>query len=152
MPSQSTGYCYTHFPVDVMMNGFILSNWNYNDDLDLLPFILLDDSIDTIKDEYNLLTDRLRRRILKASPHARIQRQVGIIEKVERNQRLSSYTILVHHQTYLTMQITTTAAAWRRQWQLGNGGGSGGSMVAVVVAAAWWQHGGGGGSAAAAAA
>jgi hypothetical protein len=60
MPYQSVGCCYTHFPVDVMMNGFDLSNWNYNNDSDLSPFISLDDSIDTIKDEYNLMTDRLR--------------------------------------------------------------------------------------------
>ncbi len=61
MPYQSAGCGYTYFPVDVMMNGFNLSNWNYNDNSDLSPFILLDNSIDTIKDEYDLMTDRLRR-------------------------------------------------------------------------------------------
>jgi hypothetical protein len=49
------------------------------------------------------MTDRLMHQILKASPHARIQCQVGIIEKVIIIQRLLSYTILLHHQTYLTM-------------------------------------------------
>ncbi len=72
MPYQSAGCCYTHFPVDVMMNGFNLSNWNYNNNSDLSLFILPDNSIDTIKHEYDLMTDRLRRQILKASPHARI--------------------------------------------------------------------------------
>jgi hypothetical protein len=86
-----------------MINTFNLSNWNYNNKSDLSPFILPDDSIATIEDEYNLMTDRLWHQILKASPHARIQCQVGIIEKVERNQCLSSYTNLFHHQTYLTM-------------------------------------------------
>jgi hypothetical protein len=50
----------------------ILSNWNYNDNSDLSSFIIPDDSIDIIKDEYNLMTNRLRCGILKASPHARI--------------------------------------------------------------------------------
>ncbi len=39
MPYQSIG----DFPVDVMMNQFDLSYWNYNDDLDLY------ESIDLIK-------------------------------------------------------------------------------------------------------
>jgi hypothetical protein len=72
MPYQSAGRCYTHFPVDVMINGFNLLNWNNNNDSDLSSFIIPDDYIDTIKDEYNLMTDRLRCGILKASPHARI--------------------------------------------------------------------------------
>ncbi len=62
MPYQSVG----DFPVDVMMNQFDLSDWNYNNDSDLY------ESIDLIKDYYNTMTDRLRRRILDASPHARI--------------------------------------------------------------------------------
>jgi hypothetical protein len=82
MPYQSTGCCYTHFPVDVMMHGFDLSDWNYDDDSDLSSFIIADDSIDLIKDYFDKMTDRLRRQILEASPHARI-RQVGIIKKVE---------------------------------------------------------------------
>jgi hypothetical protein len=53
MPYQSAGHCYTHFPADVKMNEFILSDWNCNDDPD--------DSIDLIKDVYNLKTNRLRR-------------------------------------------------------------------------------------------
>ena len=64
MPYQSVG----DFLVDVMMNQFDLSNWNYNDDLDLY------ESIDLIKDYYDIMTDRLRCQILDASPHARIQR------------------------------------------------------------------------------
>jgi hypothetical protein len=64
MPYQSIG----DFPVDVMMNQFNLSNWNDNDKSDLY------ESIDLIKDYYDIMTDRLRRRILEASPHARIQR------------------------------------------------------------------------------
>jgi hypothetical protein len=43
-----------------MMNGFNLSNWNYNDDSDVSVVFLPDDSIDTIEDEYDLMTDRLR--------------------------------------------------------------------------------------------
>jgi hypothetical protein len=60
MPYQSVGHCYTHFPVDVMMNGFDISDWNYNDDSDLSLFIIADDSIDLIKDYYNIMKDRLR--------------------------------------------------------------------------------------------
>ncbi len=50
MPYQSVG----DFPVDVMMSQFDSSNWNHNDDLDLY------ESIDLIKDYYNIMTDRLR--------------------------------------------------------------------------------------------
>ncbi len=62
MPYQSVG----DFPVDVMMNQFNLSDWNYNDDSNLYK------SIDLIKDYYDIMTDRLRRQILDVSPHARI--------------------------------------------------------------------------------
>jgi hypothetical protein len=62
MPYQSVG----DFPVDVMMNQFNLSYWNYNDDSDLY------ESIDPMKDNYNIMTDRLSHQILDASPHARI--------------------------------------------------------------------------------
>ncbi len=93
MPYQSVG----DFPVDVMMNQFDLSDWNYNNDSDIY------ESIDLIKDYYVIMTDRLRRRILDASPHARIRRQIGIVEKVERNQCLHCYRILFHYQTYLAM-------------------------------------------------
>ncbi len=62
MPYESVG----DFPADVMMNQFNLSDCNHNDDSDLY------ESIDLIKDYYNIMTDRLRRRILDASPHARI--------------------------------------------------------------------------------
>jgi hypothetical protein len=93
MPYQSVG----DFPVDVMMNRFNLSDWNYNDDSDLY------ESIDLMKDYFDIMTDRLRHRILDASPHARIQRQFGIIEKVKCNQCLHCYRILFHYQTYLAM-------------------------------------------------
>ncbi len=59
------------------MNQFDLSYWYDNDESDLY------ESIDLIKDYDDDMIDILRRRILEASPHARIQRQVGIIEKVE---------------------------------------------------------------------
>jgi hypothetical protein len=85
------------FPVDVMMNKFDVSNWDDNDDSDLY------ESIDLIEDYYNIMTDKLRRRILETSPPARIQHQVGIIKKVEQNQCLSCYRILFHYQTYLAM-------------------------------------------------
>ena len=93
MPYQSIG----DFPVNFMMNQFNLSNWYDNDESDL------NESIDLIKDYDDDMTDRLRRRILEASPHARIQRQVGIIEKVEQNQCLSCYRVLFHYQTYRAM-------------------------------------------------
>ena len=67
MPYQSIG----DFPVNFMMNQFNLSNWYNNDESDL------NESIDLIKDYDDDMTDRLRRRILEASPHARIRRQVG---------------------------------------------------------------------------
>jgi hypothetical protein len=62
MPYQSV----SDFPVNVMMNQFDLSDWNYNDDLDFY------ESIDLIKDYYDIMTNRLSRRILDASPHAKI--------------------------------------------------------------------------------
>ena len=36
-------------------------------------------------EEYDLMSDEVRNRILKASPHARIRRQIGINEIEERN-------------------------------------------------------------------
>jgi hypothetical protein len=93
MPYESVG----DFPVDVMMNQSNLSDWNYNDDSDLY------ESIDLIKDYYDIMIDRLRRQILYASPSARIQCQVRIIEKVWRNQSLHCYRILFHYQTYLAL-------------------------------------------------
>ncbi len=72
MPYQSVG----DFLVDAMMNQYDLSDWNYNDDLDLY------ESIDLIKDYCNIMTDRLRRWILDAFRYARIQCQVRIIKKV----------------------------------------------------------------------
>ncbi len=93
MPYQSVG----DFPVNIMMNQFNSSNWYDNDESDL------NESIDLIKDYDDYMIDRLRRRILEASPHARIRRQVGIIEKVERNQCLSCYRILFLYQTYCAM-------------------------------------------------
>ncbi len=62
MPYQSIG----DFPVNFIMNQFDSSDWYDNDESDLY------ESIDLIKDYYNEMTDRLRRRILEASPHARI--------------------------------------------------------------------------------
>ncbi len=74
-----------------------LTNWYDNDESDLY------ESIDLINDYDDDMTDRLRRRILEASPHARIRHQVGIIEKVEQNQCLSCYRVLFHYQTYRAM-------------------------------------------------
>ncbi len=68
MPYQSIG----DFPVNV--NQFDLSDWYDNDESDLY------ESIDLMKDYYDEMKDRLRHWILEASPHARIRRQVGIIE------------------------------------------------------------------------
>jgi hypothetical protein len=62
MPYQSIG----DFPVNFMMNQFDLSDWYDNDESDLC------ESIDLIKDYDDDMTDRLRRRILEASPYARI--------------------------------------------------------------------------------
>ncbi len=93
MPYQSIG----DFPVNFMMNQFDLSDWYDNDESNLY------ESLDLIKDYYDEMTDRLRYRILEASPHARIQRQVGTIEKVEQNQCLSCYRVLFCYQTYRAM-------------------------------------------------
>ncbi len=62
MPYQSIG----DFPVNFMMNQFNLSDWYGNDESDLY------ESIDPTKDYDDDMTDRLRRQILEASPHARI--------------------------------------------------------------------------------
>ncbi len=59
MPYQSTNHCYTHFPNYVMIDGFDISDWNYNNDSDLLSYIMSDDSIDLIKDEFDIMIDRL---------------------------------------------------------------------------------------------
>jgi len=67
------------------------------------PLIGHYDYCTTPDEEYNLISDEVRNRILKASPHARIQRQIGINEIDERNRRLSSYLRHLHHKTYLTM-------------------------------------------------
>ncbi len=48
------------------MNQFDLSDWYDKDESDLY------ESIELIKDYYDEMTDRLRHRILEASPHARI--------------------------------------------------------------------------------
>ncbi len=93
MPYQPVG----DFPVDVVMNQFDLSDWNDNDESDLY------ESIDLIEDYNNIMTDRLRHRILEAPSHARFQCQVGIIEKVNQNLCLSCYRILFHYQTYLAI-------------------------------------------------
>ena len=45
------------------------------------------DCIATADHEYNLMTDRLRRQILKASPHARFWCQIGINKIVEQHSR-----------------------------------------------------------------
>jgi hypothetical protein len=57
MPYQSAGCCYTYFPIDVMMNGFNLLDWNHNNNSDFSLLIIADDSIDLIKDEYIIMTD-----------------------------------------------------------------------------------------------
>ncbi len=57
----------------------------------IIMTIQIYDCIHLIKDYYDLMTDRLKRQIIQASPYVRIQRQVKLIEKVYRNQRLSSY-------------------------------------------------------------
>ncbi len=93
MPYQSIG----DFPVNVMMNQFDVSDWYDNAESDLY------ESNNLIKDYYDEMTARLRRRILEASPHARNQCQVGINEKVEQNQCLSCYRVLFHYQTYRAM-------------------------------------------------
>ena len=62
MPYQSI----CDFPVNFMMNQFDLVDWYDNDESDLY------ESIDLIKDYDDDMTDRLRRRILEASPYARI--------------------------------------------------------------------------------
>ncbi len=42
-----------------MIDGFDMSDWNYNNDSDFLSYIMADDSIDLIKDEFDIMTDRL---------------------------------------------------------------------------------------------
>jgi len=53
--------------------------------------------------EYDLMSDEVRNRILKASPHAQIRRQIRIHKIDERNRRLSSYRMHLRHQTYITI-------------------------------------------------
>jgi len=56
-----------------------------------------------LDEEYNLMSDEVRNRILKASPHAQIRCQIRINEIDGRNRHLSSYLMHLHHQTHLTM-------------------------------------------------
>ncbi len=105
-------------------DAFDISHWDNDDDsiVDFIPKIEDENELNifliapypppligpyhfcaTPDEEYNLMSDEVRNRILKASPHARIRRQIGINEIDERNQRLSSYRMHLHHQTYLTM-------------------------------------------------
>jgi hypothetical protein len=44
-----------------MIDGFDVSDWNYNNNSDLLSYIMADDSIDLINDEFDIMTDRLWR-------------------------------------------------------------------------------------------
>jgi hypothetical protein len=44
-----------------MMTEFDISDWNFNNDSDLSSFIMADDSIDLIKDEFDIMADRLWR-------------------------------------------------------------------------------------------
>jgi hypothetical protein len=105
-------------------DAFDFSHWDNNDDWivyfiptiedenDLNIFLIAPypppligryDYCTTPDEEYNLMIDKLRNRILKASPHARICHQIGINEIDEKNRCLSSYIMRLHHQTYLTM-------------------------------------------------
>ncbi len=67
------------------------------------PLIGRYDYCATPDEEYDLMIDKLRNLILKASPHVRIRHQIGINEIVERSRRLSSYRIHHYHQTYRPM-------------------------------------------------
>ena len=67
------------------------------------PLIGRYDYCATPDEEYELIIDKLRNLILKASPHARIRSQIGIDEIDERSRRLTSYRMHHHRQTYLTM-------------------------------------------------
>ncbi len=127
MPYQSEN-CVIHgykFRDDYHDNdAFELSHWENNDDsivyfiptiedeneLNIFliapyppPLIGRYDYCATPDKEYDLTINKLRNLILKASPHARICRQIGINEIVERSRRLSSYRMHHHPQTYLTM-------------------------------------------------
>jgi hypothetical protein len=123
-----------------MMNGFDLMIWNYNKDSDLSPFILLDDSIDTIKDEYNAMTKRLRYGILNASLTCKNLTQSW---KNQESQKKSTSVIL--HNSFSSsnlshnvdngnggsLAVAATAWQWCRQWQRCGGSGGGGSLVAT---------------------
>jgi len=112
MPNQSEnwvihGYEFTNDYYDD--DAFDFSHWD-NDDDSIVYFIPMIEDENELNDfliapfpppltgpydycatpdkEYDLMIDKLRNRILKASPHARI---------------LSSYLMHLHHQTYLTM-------------------------------------------------
>jgi hypothetical protein len=91
-------------------DAFDFSHWDNDDDLiiyfiptiedenelnifviALYPPLLIGcyDFCPTPDEEYDLMIDKLRNRILKSSPHAQIRRQIGINEIDERNQRLT---------------------------------------------------------------
>jgi hypothetical protein len=127
MPSQSKncvihGYEFTDDYHDD--DAFDFSHWDNNDDsiVYFIPTIEDENELNifliapyppllieryvycaTPDEEYDLMIDKLRNRILKASHHARIRRQIGINKIGERNQCLSYYVMHLHHQTYLTM-------------------------------------------------
>jgi hypothetical protein len=105
-------------------DAFDLSHWDNNDDsiVYLIPTIKDENELNIFliapyppsligrydycampDKEYDLMIDKLRKQILKASPHARIRHQIRINKIDKRNQRLASYVMHLHHQTYLTM-------------------------------------------------
>jgi hypothetical protein len=143
-----------------MINGFDLLNWNYNDDSDLSLFILPDDSIDMIKDEYSLMTHRLRHWILKASPPCKNlmpswnnqeswkKSTPAILQNIF---SLSKLSHSVDNGGSGSLVASRVAWQWRRWWQKHGGSGSGDSLVAtrrrrrqhggsVAVAAGWQQQ------------
>ncbi len=135
MPYQFVGHCYTHFPVDVMINGFSLLNWNYKDNSDLSSFIIPDNSIDLIKDEFNLMPDRLRCQNNQES----WEKSMPIILQ---NSFLSSN--LSHNADNSNgSNLEAAVAAWQKWqwWQWRGGSGSGGRLV--VTRQQRQQHGGG---------
>ncbi len=105
-------------------NEFVFSHWDTDDDsivyfipttedgneLNIFliapyppPLIGRYDHCPMPDEEYGLMIEKLKNRTLKASPHARIRRQIGINEIDERNRRLSSYIMHLHRQIYLTI-------------------------------------------------
>ncbi len=126
-----------------MMNGFNLSDWNYNDNSDLSLFIIADDSMDLIKDYFDIMTDRLNWESQIKSTSVILQNSFS----------LSNISCNVDNGNGGGLLVAVAAWRCRQRWRQHGVSGGGGSLGvtlrwrwqrgggnSVAVAAVWWQQ------------